>query len=88
MAAAREITGAREETIEVGNSSTVMDVLQTLAEKHGRRMHDYLFDPVTGKAQPHLRFLVDGRSVHMLNDFDTVLSDESTLVIVPPVSGG
>jgi MoaD family protein len=88
MAAAREITGAREEIIEVGNSPTVMNVLQTLAEKHGRKMHDYLFEPATGKPQPHLRFLVDGRSVNMINDFDTVLSDESTLVIVPPVSGG
>ena len=88
MAAARDITGVREEIVEVGNSSTVMNLLQTLAEKHGRKMHDYLFDATTGKPQSHLRFLLDGRSVHTIDAFDTALSDEATLVIVPPVAGG
>ena len=88
MATAREIAGAREETIEIGNSSTIMDLLRMLAEKYGQKMHDYLFDKATGKPQPHLRFLLDGRSVHMINEFNTALSDEATLLIVPPVSGG
>jgi len=51
-------------------------------------MRDYLFDSATGKPKPHLRFLLDGRSVHMINEFDTTLSDEATLLIVPPVAGG
>lgn len=88
MAAAREITGAREETIELSNASTIMDLLRVLAEKHGQKMHDYLFEAATDKPKPHLRFLLDGRSVHMINEFNTELSDQATLLIVPPVSGG
>ena len=88
LAAAREITGTREETVETDKPSTIMDLLRLLAEKHGQKMRDYLFDSTTGKPKPHLRFLLDGRSVHMINEFDTMLSDEATLLIVPPVAGG
>lgn len=88
MALAREITGSREETIETNNSCTVMGLLKLLSEKHGQRMRDYLFDPATSKPHPYLQFLLDGRSVHMINEFETPLTDESTLLIVPPVSGG
>lgn len=88
MAVAREITGTREETIETSNSSTIMDLLRLLAEKHGQRMREYLFDPATGKPRPYLQFLLDGRSVHMIDEFKTALTDDATLLIVPPVSGG
>ena len=88
LAAAREITGTREETVETKQPSTVMDLLKVLAEKHGQKMRDYLFDSATGKPQTHLRFLLDGRSVHMINEFETTLSDDATLLIVPPVAGG
>lgn len=88
MAAAREITGTREETVETNTFSTVMDLLRLLAKKHGQRMHDYLFDSATGEPHPYLQFLLDGRSIHMINEFKTTLSDEATLLIIPPVSGG
>jgi MoaD family protein len=88
MAVAREITSTREETVEINKSSTIMDLLRLLVEKHGEKMRDYLFDQATGKPHQYLRFLLDGRSVHQINDFETALTDESTLLIVPPVSGG
>jgi MoaD family protein len=88
LARAREISGVREETIETKNRSTVMDVLTLLAEKHSEGMRDYLFDSATGKPHTYLQFLLDGRSVHTMNQFDTMLNDETTLIIVPPVSGG
>jgi molybdopterin converting factor small subunit len=88
MALAREITGAREETIETDNSTTVMDLLRLLGEKHGERMREYLFDPATGKPHPYLQFLMDGRSIHMISGFETTLTSDSTLQIIPPVSGG
>ena len=88
MAAARDITSTREETIETKNSSTIMDLLSLLSEKHGQRMRDYLFDPATGKPRAYLQFLLDGKSVQMINGFETALRDNCTLLIVPPVSGG
>ena len=88
LARAREISGVREENVETSNPSTIMDLLTLLAEKHGEGMRDYLFDSTTGKPHTYLQFLLDGRSVHTMNQFDTMLNDEATLVIVPPVSGG
>lgn len=88
MAGAREITSTREEIIETNNSSTVMGLLRLLSEKHGQRMRDYLFDPATDKPRAYLQFLLNGRSVQMINGFHTALSEDSTLLIVPPVSGG
>ena len=88
LATAREITGTREETVETKNPSTIMDLLRLLVEKHGQRMRDYLFDPASGEPHSHIRFLLDGKSVHMINAFDTALSEDAILLIVPPVAGG
>ena len=88
MAAAREITGCREEIIETDDSCTLLTVLRLLSEKHGLKMRDYLFDSATGKPRPHLRFLLEDKSVSTDKEFETTLTGEHTLLIVPPVSGG
>ena len=88
FAAGREIAGVREENFEVQDSATVRHLLRLLADKHGKQLEEYLFDPKTGEPRPHLTFLIDGRSVSMQQSFDTVLSDGCALAIVPPVAGG
>jgi len=88
VAVAREITGVREEVIEISNPSTVLDLLEVISERHGARMRDYLFEASAGKPHPHLQFLLNDKSIHMMDGFETRLIDSSTLVIVPPVSGG
>lgn len=88
MAVAREITGSREETIETKDSCTVMALLGMLSQKYGGRMRDYLFDPTTGRPHSHLQFLLDGSPIELGEGFETAIPDESTLVIIPPVSGG
>ncbi len=87
LAVAREIAGAREELIETGNAGTVLDLLRLLAEKHGPRMREYLFDQAE-KPRPHLQFFLNDKSIHLINGLETMLIDDSTLAIVPPVSGG
>lgn len=88
MAAAREIAGSKEETVEMDDSCTVMSLLKTLSEKHGQRMREFLFDLATNRPRPNLHFLLDGRSIHMINGFETTLKRGSTFLIVPPVAGG
>jgi molybdopterin converting factor small subunit len=58
-----------------------------LVEKHGSRMRDYLFDEA-GKPRAHLQFFLNDKSIHLINGLETALRDDSTLAIVPPVSGG
>ncbi|MFL5539325.1 MAG: ubiquitin-like small modifier protein 1 [Longimicrobiaceae bacterium] len=65
---------------------TVGDALAALAERHGGVM-----DRVTderGELRPHVNVFVDGENVRFLDGLGTALGEESTIVIVPAVSGG
>ncbi|MFL5381647.1 MAG: ubiquitin-like small modifier protein 1 [Longimicrobiaceae bacterium] len=65
---------------------TVGDALAALAERHGGVM-----DRVTderGALRPHVNVFVDGENVRFLDGLGTALGEESTIVIVPAVSGG
>jgi MoaD family protein len=88
FAQAREITRTRDETLEIEDSATVMSILRVLVNKHGDKLNEYLFDPKTSTARPHLKFFVDGREISLSQGFETALTDGCTLSIVPPVSGG
>ena len=83
----REITSKREEEMDLPNSITVEELLRLLSKKHGKRFMDYVYDD-RGKVQPHLQFLVNGRSTITLQDLKTKLGDGDHIAIVPPVGGG
>jgi len=80
-----QIVGARNEKLEIYETSTVIDVLKILASKHGIKLKEYLFEPETNKPRHHLRFLVNGKSASVL---DELPSQDSVLIIFPPTSGG
>lgn len=84
-AKAREITGAREETLAIEHSATVLDILRMLVAKHGDKLNEYLFDPKSGNPRQHLRFLLNGQSVSASKVLPSV---DSVLLIFPPTSGG
>jgi MoaD family protein len=88
FAIVREITNQREETVDVKNSTTVLDLLRLIAEKHGNKMKEYIFDPKTDNPRPYLKFLLNEKAISSLNDFSTTLTSDSTLAIIPPVGGG
>ncbi|MFQ6068398.1 MAG: ubiquitin-like small modifier protein 1 [Candidatus Bathyarchaeia archaeon] len=84
----RELAGKREETIEFSaRTVTVNDVLEELVKRHGKEFKDYLYDKEK-KVRGHLQFLVNGRSVSLLEDLETQLKEGDRLVIIPPVGGG
>jgi molybdopterin synthase sulfur carrier subunit len=88
FASAREITGAREETIEITDSTSVTDFLRLLTRKHGDKLKEYLFDPKTDIPRAYLQFLVNDRPIHMLQGLSTVLADGCVFTILPPATGG
>jgi MoaD family protein len=88
FAYARDIVGTRDETLDVEDSTTVIDLLKLLANKHGDKLNEYLFDPRTGTPRPHLKFFVDGREISLSRGFETPLTNGCSLTIIPPVSGG
>jgi molybdopterin converting factor subunit 1 len=70
----RERIGVREETLDLPASSSVEDLLRTLAERHA----------AFGAGVASLRVAVNEEYV----DSTAALSDNDEVAIIPPVSGG
>lgn len=83
----REITGKKEEQIELSKSASVNSVLKKLSENYGADFNDYMFDEL-GDVRSHLEILVNGRSVSTLSGLKTKLKDGDQVAILPPVGGG
>ena len=88
FASAREIVGAREETIDVEESVALIDFLRLLVQRHGDKLKEYLFETKSDTPKPYLQFLVNDRPIHMLQGFGTLLAEDCVLAILPPAAGG
>ena len=73
---------------EDSDETTVEKVLKRLSEIHGKDFVEYVFDERTGEIQSRLLLLVNGRSITVLGGFETTLTDDDVLAILPPVGGG
>ena len=83
----REITGSREEVIEIENGATVEDILRILSKKHGKVFQRMIR---SGRDIRGLQiiYFIDGKNITNLNGFQTQVHNQSELVIIPPVAGG
>jgi len=88
FAALREITNLREETLEVDEGTTVLDILNLLVNRHGDRFREYVFDSRTGNPHPYLQLLLDEKSISTMQGLSTTLKSDCEFVIIPPVGGG
>jgi molybdopterin synthase sulfur carrier subunit len=86
----REITNKKEETLKFPEDEkvTVDTILKTLAQRHGKRFVEYIYDAKTDEVKGFLQFLVNGKSAATLNGLQTELEDGDALAILPPVGGG
>jgi len=83
----REITNKREEEMEVKNGATVKNLLEILEEKYGSEFRDYIRNK-RGKYRTNLQYLINGKNVTLLQEFDTKLKEDDIMAIIPPVGGG
>ena len=74
--------------MELEGGSTILGILQELAARHGEKLKEYLFDSESGNPRPHLQFLINGRSVSMMGGFSAKITEDATMMIFPPTSGG
>ena len=88
FALVRELTGKREEVVDLDDQATVRTLLSKLVEEYGAKFHDYIFDPASKEPRGHLQFLMDGRNIALMPGLDTVLKEGASLAILPPVGGG
>ena len=83
----REMVNIRDEVVNLAQGTTVLDLLKLLVTRHDQ-LKDYVFDPKTEYPRPHLQFLVDDNLISSLKGFDTLLTQDCTFAIIPPVGGG
>ncbi len=83
----REITGRKEELLELPKPISVDALLRELSKKYGKDFDDYVFDEL-GDVRGHLQVLINGRSVSTMQDLKTQLKDADQVAILPPVGGG
>ena len=84
----RELAGRGEEILEFTQKRvTVKEVLGELVKRHGKAFKDYLYNG-RGEVQEYLQLLVNGKSVSLLDELETRLSEGDEVAIVPPVGGG
>lgn len=83
----REITGTREEVIEVDNEATVEDVLKRLSKKYGKSFNRMIR---SGRDIRGLQivYFIDGKNITNLDGFKTSVHNASEIIIIPPVAGG
>jgi len=83
----REVTGKREERIDLAEGSRLEDALRLIAKKYGREFERYVSSGREGKGLP-LLFLINGQNAADLSGFEAKLQEGYTLTIIPPVAGG
>ncbi len=83
----RNITGKKEEALELLAETSVLKLLEQLIEKYGAAFQRMV---QSGSNFPGLKvlFLVNGQNTENLGGLNTTLKNGDTLSIIPPLSGG
>jgi len=83
----REIVGARQEKLELEDSTPAMEIVSRLAEIHGKRFRDFVLDS-KGRTRAGLAYAVNGDTIEESALGKTKCKDVKEFVILPPISGG
>ena len=86
--ALKKILGQGEVEVSLPAGSTVKDLLRWMIERWGGELASRLLDPGSDSPLPHVRFMVNGRSIEFLKGLDTVLQEGDEFLMLPLVSGG
>ena len=86
--ALKKILGQREFEVSLPPGSNVKDLLSWMVNKWGDQLSPHLFKRGSDSLLPHIRFMVNGRSIEFLDGIETVLQDGDEFLMLPLVTGG
>ena len=83
----REITGTREEKVNVQKGSTINEILRLLVQRHGS---DFERMVRSGRDLRGLQiiYFMNGQNIATLKGLETLVTGDSEIVLIPPVAGG
>lgn len=82
----REVAGVKEMEEEIGDNTTVRELLEKLCEKMPGKFRNLIFDG--REVSKNLIILVNRRGIRELDGLETKLKDGDEVALLPPVSGG
>ena len=86
FATLRDIAGTKELQIPADGIKTARDLIRAVQQANPALGAEILDE--NGELTGQVHILVNGRNIEWLNGLDTPISDEDTLVLIPPVAGG
>ncbi len=86
--ALKKAIGQREFEVSLPPGSTVKDLISWMVNKWGDQLSPHLFKPGSDSLLPHIRLMVNGRSIEFLKGMETVFQDGDEFLMLPLVSGG
>jgi len=84
----KKICGQREFELSIPKGSTVEDLLSLMINKWGAPLSTHLYKPGSDSILPHIRLMINGRSIEFLKGVQTVLQDGDEFQMLPLVAGG
>ncbi len=84
----KKICGQREFELSIPRGSTVKDLLSLMVNKWGDPLSIRLYQPGGDSILPHIRLMVNGRSIEFLKGMETVLQEGDEFQMLPLVAGG
>jgi MoaD family protein len=78
----------RQEEIEINEDSTMQDLLNTLAKKHGELFKKAIYEPGSPDLKANFIATVNGHLLNQLQGISTKLKNNDKVTIMPIVSGG
>ncbi len=84
----KKICGQREFELSIPQGSRVKDLLSLMINRWGDELSSHLYKPGSDSILPHIRLMVNGRSIEFLKGTETVLQEGDEFQMLPLVAGG
>jgi molybdopterin synthase sulfur carrier subunit len=89
FAALRDITGKREQSIELGRAeATIGEVLDELSREYGKNFKEYVYEAKSKAIRSQISIMVNGQSLRNPESLSARVKDGDIIAILPPISGG
>jgi molybdopterin synthase sulfur carrier subunit len=85
----RSVIGSeREEEVEIGEDSSIADLLMMLSEKYGEPFKKAVYEKSGADVKSNYIITVNGYLLNQLNGVKTKLKNGDQVILLPIVSGG
>ena len=85
FATVREITGVKSIELEADN---IRELLDLLVQTYGTKFKETTLNKDTGELKQFFSCMVNGKRIELLDGYATILKDNDSVALFPPVGGG